>query len=116
MVASLPAADAVTEHVLHGGMYARTMRLQAGVVLMGALVKLETVLVLNGMVDVFAGEGWTRIGGYNVLAGEAMRKQVFVTRSAVEMTMIVATAAKTVDEVERELTDQFEQLMTRGEL
>ena len=105
--------EIATEHLFHAGMYARTIRLQAGVVLTGALMKIETILIFNGMADVWTGHGWERIGGYQVLAGSAMRKQVFVTRSAVEMTMVFPTAATTVDEAEREFTDEFERLMSR---
>lgn len=94
-------------------MYARTIRIPAGVVLTGALVKIPTLLVVHGEADVLTGDGWASISGFGVLAGAALRKQIFVTRSAVEMTMVFPTQAATVDEAEREFTDEWESLMSR---
>lgn len=110
-----PQVELETEHVFHGGMYARTIRVPAGAVVAGALVKIATLLVIHGDADVLTGDGWVAVSGFGVLSGSAGRKQVFVTRSAVEMTMIFPTNAQSVDEAEREFTDEFEKLMSRKE-
>jgi hypothetical protein len=102
-----------TDHILHGGMYARTIRLKAGVVMMGALIKRATVLIVNGPTSVLAGDVWGYMEGYNVFPGCAGRKQLFVTRGDVAMTMIFPTAAKTVEEAEAEFTDEADLLMSR---
>lgn len=109
----LEQIDLVTEHVLHGGMYARTVRLPPGVIITGALIKVATILIFNGDADVLIGDTSARISGYGVLAASAFRKQVFVTRSQVELTMIFPTQAKTVEEAEAEFTDEADRLMSR---
>lgn len=105
--------DLVTEHILHAGMYARTIRLQPGVILSGALLKIPTMLIVNGFAEVLVGDEWGVINGYGVICGSAGRKQVFITRSQVEMTMIFPTQAKTVEEAEEQFTDEAPLLMSR---
>jgi hypothetical protein len=105
--------EIATEHVLHGGMYVRTIRLQPGTVMVGSLIKLATVLIVHGSTSVLAGEDVLELEGYNVIPGCAGRKQVFVTRSHVEMTMVFPTSAKSVEEAEGEVFAEAEQLMSR---
>lgn len=102
-----------TEHILHGGMYARTIRLQAGIVMMGSLIKRATVLIVNGPTSVLVGDDQAELEGYNVIPGCAGRKQLFVTRGPVEMTMIFPTQAKTVEEAEDEVFAEADGLMSR---
>jgi len=109
---SMEQVDVVTEHVIHGGMYARTIRLDADIVIAGVHIVLPTLLVVHGDADVLIDDGWVAIRGYGVLPGSAGRKQVFVTRSAVEMTMVFPTQARTVEDAEREFTDEYEKLMS----
>lgn len=110
-----------TEHLLHAGMYARTIRLpwneriesEGGVVLTGALIKRATVVIVSGLTRMLADDGWVELDGYNVLAGAAGRKQVFWTRGPVEITMLFPTTARTVEEAEAEFTDDCERLSSR---
>lgn len=110
-----------TEHILHGGMYARTIRLpwneqiaaDGGVLLTGALIKRATVLIINGPTRVLVNDGWFESDGYQVLAAKAGRKQAFVTRGTVELTMIFPTTARTVEEAEAEFTDEADLLLSR---
>ncbi len=104
-----------TEHVLHGGMYARTIRLEPGVVMEGSLIKRATLLIVNGSTSLIAGDEAMELEGYNVLPGCAGRKQLFVTRGCVEMTMIFPTQAKTVEEAENEVFAEAELLMSRSD-
>lgn len=101
-----------TEHLLHGGMYARTLRMRAEQILTGALLKIATTLVVSGDCTVFIGEEAIELRGYTVLPGSAGRKQVFVSHTDVSMTMFFPTQAKTVAEAEREFTDEYALLMT----
>jgi len=112
---SLDQIPVATDHILHGGMYARTIRLQAGLAMMGSLIKRATVLIVNGAVSVVAGDARMDVDGYNVFAGCAGRKQLFVTRGPVEMTMIFATDAKTVEEAENEVFAEADLLMSRND-
>jgi len=109
----VPQIDLLTEHVFHAGMYTRTIRLGAGVIVTGALVKVPTILIINGHVDVFIGDEWAEVCGYGVLPASAGRKQVFITRSTVEMTMVFPTRAKTVEDVEAEFTAEAKDLLSR---
>ncbi len=113
--ALLQVADVeiATEHVLHGGMYARTIRLEAGVAMVGSLIKRATVLIIHGSVSLLAGDELVDLEGYNVLPGFPGRKGLFVTRGPVEMTMIFPTQAATVEEAENEVFAEADILMSR---
>lgn len=102
-----------TEHLLHAGMYARTVRLKPGTAITGALIKRATMLVIQGSVLMLVNAGFADLHGYNVIPASAGRKQVFVARSDVDITMIFPTAARTVGEAEAEFTDEVDLLLSR---
>ena len=102
-----------TEHVIHGGMYARTVRLDTGMAIVGVVVKVPTVLIVNGDALVLVGEKFERITGYHVLTGGARRKGVFVALQPTVLTMICASDAKTVEEAEAGFTDEADNLLSR---
>jgi hypothetical protein len=104
-----------TEHAIHGGMYARTIRLGPGIIITGALIKIATMLIVEGCIDMLVNTGWTCLDGYNVIAASAGRKQIFVTRSSVCMTMIFPSQARTVEDAETQFTDEAEILLSRHE-
>jgi hypothetical protein len=66
-----------TEHLIHGGMYARTVRLAPGVLIVGVLIKVPTVVIVNGDTVTLAGDQWARLTGFNVIPGGAGRKADF---------------------------------------
>jgi hypothetical protein len=101
-----------TEHLIHGGMYARTLHMKAGEWLTGALLKVPTVLIVSGDCAVFIGEEVIELRGYAVLPGSAGRKQVFLAHTDVSMTMLFPTQEKTTLDCERAFTDEYELLMT----
>ena len=111
----LPQVPTAFEHVLHGGMYARTIRLAPGLLTMGSLINRATILVLQGDCSVVVGDDRVDFSGYNVLPGSPGRKQLFLTRGPVEMTMIFPTAAQTVEEAEDEVFAEADQLESRKE-
>jgi hypothetical protein len=113
LIQSCPQIDIPTEHLLHGGMYARTIRVPAGTVLEGAEIKIPTLLVVHGYAQFRLERGDLVVNGFGVLAGSAGRKTIMWAQSDVEMTMVFPTQAETVDEAEREFTDDFERLMSR---
>jgi hypothetical protein len=102
-----------TEHLIHGGMYARTVRLAQGVLIVGVLIKVPTVVIVNGDTVTLAGDQWTRLTGYNVIPGGAGRKQIFLALQPTELTMLFPTKAKTVEEAEAEFTDEADRLLSR---
>ena len=67
----------------------------------------------RGMLKI--GEERIEIVGYNILPGSAGRKQLFLTHSTVEMTMIFPTSAITVEEAENEVFVEADQLVSRKE-
>lgn len=110
---AFPQAEITTAHLLHGGMYTRTIRLDPQTIMNGSLIRKATVLIVQGSCAVLAGDEVLELAGYNVLPGCAGRKQTFVTRGPVEMTMIFPTQAQTVAEAEDEIFAEADQLISR---
>lgn len=113
-VLACPQTPIHTQHVLHGGMYARTIVIPAGVVLTGALIKIPTVLFITGDVLVYVGEGQrTRITGTAVIPASAGRKQAFVTYQDTSISMVFPTRSTNVEQAEAEFTDDSALLFSR---
>jgi hypothetical protein len=112
-ILEFPQLEVQTEHVLHAGMYARTVRLPAGAIITSVLIKVPTMLIVNGSCKVLAGDNWVELDGYNVMAACGGRKQIYITLTAVEITMMFPTKAKTVEEAEREFSDECGDLLSR---
>lgn len=106
-----PQAAIVIDHLIHGGMYARTAHVPADKVVSGVVLSRATVLVLQGDVTVFTGTETVRLTGFHVLPGSAGRKQLFRTHSETHMTMVLPSGARSVDEAEHDFTDEPELLM-----
>lgn len=102
-----------TIHTIHAGMYARTIHIPGGTMITGALIKIATTLIVTGRADAYIGDEILHLSGHNVIPGSAGRKQAFVAIGPVSMTMLFPTTAKTVDEAEREFTDEYELLASR---
>lgn len=110
-----PQIDLMTEHVLHGGMYARTLRVPAGVLVFGALVKIPTMLAIEGDCLVYLDDDTTaRIAGSQVLPASGGRKQAFLAIADTRITMVFPTVARTVGEAEDEFTDEADRLQSRS--
>lgn len=106
-----PQLSAKTQHVLHGGLYSRTLLLPKGVMITGALVKIPTLLILNGDMWVWLGERRARFIGFQVVPASAHRKQAFMGIAEESfITMVFPTKAKTVEECEWEFTDEANRL------
>ena len=110
---AMPQPPIETHHILHAGMYARTIRIPAGLAITGALVKIPTMLVIQGDTIVWMGNEVKRITGYGVLTAAAGRKQMFIAMADTYITMVFPTAAQTAEEAEREFTDEFDLLASR---
>lgn len=112
--AQLPQVALDVDHVLHGGMYARTITIPAGAMITGALIKIPTMLFLAGDASVFTGEEKPKrfVGEHLLLAG-AGRKQAFYAHTDTQLTMVFPTQAKTVAEAESEFTDEVDLLSSR---
>ena len=108
-----PQIPLVTEHLLHGGMYARTVRREFDSVTIGSLINKATILIVNGSCSMLIEDRRVDLEGYNVLAGLPGRKSMSVAHGPVEMTMICPTSAKTVEEAENEIIAESDQLLSR---
>jgi hypothetical protein len=108
-----PQINVQTEHTLHAGMYARTIRVPAGMVLTGVLIKIPTTVIVHGICRVFTGDRFLNLAGYHVIAASAGRKQIFITQTDTAITMIFPSTAQTVEQAESEFTDEAHLLMSR---
>lgn len=114
LMLTLPQVDIHTTHVLHAGIYSRSIAIPAGVQLVGALIKIPTMLTISGDVLMTIGEAKSmRLTGTHVLPASAGRKQLFAANEDTTVTMSFATNAKTVEEAEVEFTDDSELLFSR---
>lgn len=109
----LPQVALETTHVFHAGMYARTIKVPAGVLITGALIKVATLLIVEGDAIVYMNDGTAPLIGYHVLSAAAGRKQAFLARKDTHITMVFPTEAKTVRDAEDEFTDEADNLQTR---
>jgi hypothetical protein len=112
-LAKLPQIPLDTQHVIHAGMYARTITIPAGVAITGALIKRATLLIVSGHAIMTLCDGAVTIEGYQVIPASAGRKQAFFAYEDTTLTMIFPTRATSVDEAEREFTDEHERLISR---
>lgn len=112
----LPQVAIETTQTLFSGMYRRTVKIPAGVMVTGALIKVPTMLIVQGDVIVYVGDASIELNGHNVLNADAGRKQAFLAKSDVYLTMIFATSASTVEDAEEEFTDEADLLQTRAGL
>lgn len=109
----LPQIDIPTQHALHAGMYARTITIPAGAAITGALIKIPTILIIDGHCEVFTGSETVELNGYHVIQAEAHRKQVFLAYTDTHLTMLFPTRAETVEQAENEFTDEAALLWSR---
>lgn len=110
---AMPQINLPVSHALHAGMYHRTITIPAGVALTGALIKIPTLLIVDGDCEVFTGAEVATLKGHNVLQCQPHRKQVFLAHADTHLTMIFPTQATTVEESENEFTDEAAMLQSR---
>lgn len=112
--AGRPQVPIRTGHVLHAGLYSRTVLIPKGTLITGTLIKIATLLIVAGDAAVFVSDRTVlELKGYNVVPAEAGRKQAIAAQSDVHLTMIFPTSATTVEEAEREFTDEADLLASR---
>lgn len=109
----MPQVKIATYHVIHAGMYARTVMIPKDCMISGALIKVATVLIVSGHTRIFLDNETAEMEGYNVLAASANRKQAFYAITDTWLTMIFPSKAQTAAEAEDEFTDEADLLMTR---
>ncbi len=109
-----PQEELITDHVIHGGVYLRTLTMVPGSILTGALIKINTTLIVSGDATIFMDGDTFRFTGYHVLPASAGRKQAIMAHEATTLTMLFATEATTVAEAEAEFTDETDMLASKS--
>lgn len=107
-----PQINLPVQHVLHAGMYCRTVTVPAGVMITGCLVKIPTVLIVSGDCGIYIGTEFIRVRGYRVFSAAAHRKQIFIAKTDTHLTMCFLTDAKTVKQAEEQFTDEVHLLQS----
>lgn len=115
-ISQYPQTDLQTSHLLHGGQYHRTCRMPAGTVIVGAVVRVPTSLIIAGDVSLWTGRSWQRMTGYHVLSGEIGRQACIFSHAETFLTMTAVTEACTIEAAEAEMTEHPEQLLSRRQL
>ena len=111
---SLPQVFITTDHILHAGVYIRTVMIPKDVVITGALMKRSTNLIISGHVLVFIGNDKVReYKGYNIITASSNRKQVFIAKEDTYLTMFFATKVDNIEDAEEEFTNEIDILMSR---
>ena len=110
---TLPQVDLATNHVIHGGMCARTILIPAGVVLTGALTNCDNVCIVCGDITVTTDEGPQRLAGYHVLPAKAGAKRAGVAHADTWWTTIHRTDLTNIADIENEMTDESAGLGSR---
>lgn len=110
---ALPQVDLQTGHLVHGGMYARTIFIPAGTVLTGALTNQDNVCVVHGDITVTTDEGTKRLAGFHVLPACKGAKRAGVAHADTWWTTLWTTELTDITEIENVLTDEADLLQTR---
>ena len=113
-ILKMPQVHIDTAHLIHGGMYARTIMIPAGTVLTGALIKIPTILIAQGDAIVYIGNDTIELSGYSVLPASANRKQAFIAKTDTYLTMIFPSRVSNIKEAEHEFTDEAASLFSRN--
>ena len=113
LLLTFPQVDMETDHIFHAGVYARTVLVPANTVITSALIKIPTLLILQGNGIVYIGDDSREVVGYHIIKCGAHRKQAFFAKEDTMATMIFASNAKTVEDAENEFTNEAHLLISR---
>lgn len=113
IILAAPQVDLLTTHNLEGGMYARTIYLEAGTVLTGAVHKTDHLNIVFGDISVTTDEGVQRITGYHVIETKAGMKRAGYAHAATAWTTICKTEKKVLSDIEDDLVEDSDKLQTR---
>lgn len=109
----LPQVDLPTEHIMHGGLSARTITIPAGTVLTGALTRLDNVCVVCGDITVTTDDGVRRLTGVHVIPASAGAKRAGVAHADTTWVTLHRTDLQGAEAIEDEMSSESAQLLTR---
>lgn len=113
MLLQLPQINLPTEHIVHGGMSARTIFIPAGTVLTGALTNLDNICIVFGDITVTTDDGPRRLTGFHVLPASAGAKRAGHAHADTWWTTLHCTDLTSIAEIEDEMTGESGRLQTR---
>ena len=111
-ISDFPQVDLHTKHLIHGGMYARTILIPAGTILTGALTRADNISVMVGDITVTTEAGVKRLIGFHVLPAEAGVKRAGVAHKDTWWTTLIPTEETDLSLIEKHFTDEAEGLQT----
>lgn len=99
-------------HFLHGGIYTRTLFLPKGILAVGARIKVPTTVILHGDVLLSNGINVVRSTGFSTFKGVPNRRCIAYALENTYFTTHNVSKAKTLEEAEKEFTDEWQLLST----
>ena len=112
-VGKLPQIDAQTQHTIAGGMYARTIIIPKGSVIVGLEHLKDHINVMAGDITVTTAGGVKRLTGYLVMDCKAGHARSGFAHSDTYWTTMVRTDETELEAIENESVKHPEMLQTR---
>lgn len=116
MLLTLPQTDLGTQHLVHAGMYARTIFIPSGTVLTGALTNVDNICVVHGDITVTTDDGPQRLTGFHVLPASSGNRRAGMAHADTWWTTVWRTDLTDVQAIEDSLTPEADKLQTRRDL
>ncbi len=111
MALALPQIGIPTDHLIHAGMYARTIFMPKDSLVTGTLIKIATIVIMEGDTVWYVGEDLpVRHTGYKIVPASPGRKQVVVALADSNITMLSVYDGDTLEGAERNFTDEYDLL------
>lgn len=115
-LSQLPQVDLATEHVVFGGMCARTILIPRGTALTGASTNKDNICIVHGDILVTMDDGVVRLTGYHVLHASKGHKRAGYALEDTFWTTLWPTELQDISAIEDEMTDESDLLQTRRAL
>ena len=103
------------DQFIHGGVYTRTLFIPRGVFILGALIKVPTTVIIHGDLLLSNGHNTAHSKGFCTFKGVPYRRCFMFALEDTYFTTHNATKATTIEDAEKEFTDEWELLTTYKE-
>ena len=115
LLQQFPQEHIPVQHLVHGGMYSRTIRVKAGTYAVGAMLNHDNISVMVGDCTCSTDDGMVRLTGFNVLPASAGGKRVGYFHSDTDWTMImrIPDGMRDVDAIEQYITCEYDKIQTQ---
>jgi len=109
----LPQITIETKHLIHGGMYGRTVFIPAGSTVTGAKTNIDNICTVSGDITVSTDKGVVRLTGYNVIPANSGYSRAVYAHADTYWTTFLVTDSDNVQAIEEAMTDAAATLQTR---